>query len=66
MKFDKTSFWIRLYDIPPFFMTINTANSVGALFGEVIEVDDREIIMGGRFIMVRVIMDITKPLRRGP
>ena len=47
-------------------MTVENARMIGRMLGEVVEVDDREIVAGvGWGLRVRVEMDISKALSKG-
>ncbi|TXG49311.1 hypothetical protein EZV62_025186 [Acer yangbiense] len=65
LKFDKVDFWVQISNLPLLCMTREIAKFLGGIVGEVREVDSRP--MGdclGKFVRVRVAVDITKPLRR--
>lgn len=64
--FDKVSFWVQLHDIPTRRMTRETDEKIGRMLGEIEEVDiPATANLLGKFIRVRVKMDITKPLCQG-
>ncbi|TXG53973.1 hypothetical protein EZV62_019229 [Acer yangbiense] len=65
MSFNKAAFWIRILNVPLLCMTKDIGLFLGSLIGEV-----REIAVGPlgecvrKFIRVRVVIDIDKPLHR--
>lgn len=65
MKFDHVSFWVRLYDLPIGMSNNTSAKTLGVKIGEVLEVDESSSSAYGKFLRVRVRVDITKQLRRG-
>ncbi|TXG51132.1 hypothetical protein EZV62_023656 [Acer yangbiense] len=65
LKFDKVEFWVQISNLPLLCMTKEIAQFIGDIIGEVREVDTsptRDCL--GKFVRVRVAVDITKPLRR--
>ncbi|XP_073135877.1 F-box/kelch-repeat protein At3g23880-like [Henckelia pumila] len=64
-SYPKTRFWVRAFDVPPEGMTIDIGTLIGNAVGESIgvEADDSGQCLGP-FMRIRVLMDITKPLRR--
>ncbi|KAL8167341.1 hypothetical protein V2J09_008840 [Rumex salicifolius] len=65
MTFDKSEFWVRIYDLPISMMNLNMTKKLGASLGEVSEIDEPNLVMCGRFIRIRVVVDLKKLLRRG-
>lgn len=65
MTFEESPFWIRLYDLPFSAMNRETAVMLGNRIGEVLDVDESTVRVCGKFIRLRVMLNITKPLRRG-
>lgn len=64
--FEKVSFWVQLHDVPTRRMTRETGEKIGRTLGEIEEVDiPATANLLGKFIRVRVKMEITKPLCRG-
>ncbi|XP_031131711.1 uncharacterized protein LOC116033096 [Ipomoea triloba] len=63
--FSKTEFWVQIHKIPQRFSNPKIAEIIGAHLGEFIK-SDLEHFDGTRsaLIRVRVILDITKPLKR--
>ncbi|TXG50019.1 hypothetical protein EZV62_025894 [Acer yangbiense] len=65
MKFDKVAFWIQIHKVPLLCMTSEIGRFLGSMIGEVKEIDDGgsgDCV--GKYIRVRVVVDVTKPLRR--
>ncbi|ONH94853.1 hypothetical protein PRUPE_7G035300 [Prunus persica] len=57
------TFWVQLHGIPGFCMTVAVAQAVGAIFGEVLWVDNRDgDDCVGRFIRIRAYFDVDLPL----
>ncbi|KAL5819940.1 hypothetical protein ACOSQ4_023782 [Xanthoceras sorbifolium] len=64
--FSLVPFWIQLYNLPLVCMNKEAGIYLGGLIGEVQEIDSGgsgDCL--GKFIRVRVLIDINKPLRRG-
>ena len=65
LRFNKATFWVQVHDIPIRYMSQKVAESLCETVGEVIRsigVADEE---GGRFMRVRVTIDLNLPLCRG-
>ncbi|KAM7526648.1 hypothetical protein LguiA_016550 [Lonicera macranthoides] len=66
MQFSHAKFWVRLYNLPFLCRSREIVSIIGGKIGDVVDVD-----MGmngdglGKFIRVRVIIDISKSLKRG-
>ncbi|KAL5847373.1 hypothetical protein ACOSQ3_010897 [Xanthoceras sorbifolium] len=66
MRFNKDEFWIQIHNIPIFCMNREVDSFLGAQLGELCEID-----LGatgdclGKYLRVRVRIDISKALRRG-
>lgn len=65
MKFDKTPFWIRIYDVPLRARQDDILHQIGNRFGEVIEIDKNTTFGIARSIRIKVILDLTKPVKKG-
>ncbi|KAL5834742.1 hypothetical protein ACOSQ3_014337 [Xanthoceras sorbifolium] len=65
MKFNKVDFWIQLHNIPLVCMNKRVAKLLAETLGVVVEIpiDTREC--WGKFMRVKVGIDITKPLKKG-
>uniref|UniRef100_A0A803N338 CCHC-type domain-containing protein n=1 Tax=Chenopodium quinoa TaxID=63459 RepID=A0A803N338_CHEQI len=63
--FDTCPFWIRLLDVPFGKRTSRFAREVGDCIGECLEVDESDPIGWEEYMRVKVLVNITKPLRRG-
>ncbi|XP_057444409.1 uncharacterized protein LOC130736614 [Lotus japonicus] len=58
-------FWVRIYDLPLKYRTEEAVTQIGKSLGEVMEFDKSAECVAGKYMRVRVILDLTKPLRRG-
>lgn len=65
LSFDKAPFWIRLYNLPLAAVTRKMIDTIGATFGGILEVNEGDLYVCGRFVRMRVMIDLSKPLRRG-
>ncbi|KAL5538414.1 hypothetical protein UlMin_043108 [Ulmus minor] len=65
MSFSKAPFWVQLHNIPVFCMSKAVGSILGNMVGLVQEVEcNQDELCLGTFIRVRVIIDISKPLKR--
>lgn len=65
ISFTNASFWIQIHNIPILCMNRETESYLGSLLRRVEDVDSGETgDCLGKFLRVRVNLDITKPLRR--
>ncbi|TXG72009.1 hypothetical protein EZV62_000588 [Acer yangbiense] len=65
MKFNKVAFWVQIHNVPLLCMTAEIGKFLGEMVGEVKEVDtgkSGECV--GKYIRVRVVIQVDKPLRR--
>lgn len=62
ISLDRASFWIHIYDLPLKGITREVGHRIGNE-GEEIDIDEGAVGWG-RFLRIRVQLDITKPLRR--
>jgi hypothetical protein len=66
VKFIYSAFWIRIYNLPILSMVKEVGEDIGNNIGRLVEVDVPENGIGwGRFLRIRVEIDVTKPLLRG-
>lgn len=65
MKFNKTPFWIRMYDVPMAGRTELCVQQIGARFGEVVDIDRSTLDGFAKSIHIRVVLDLSKPIKRG-
>jgi hypothetical protein len=64
--FDKAAFWVRMIDLPLACMSLEIGKRIGASMGEVEHVDtDGEGIGWGKYLRVKIRLDLHKPLQRG-
>lgn len=65
MSLDSTSLWARIYDLPLRLRTDNMAVRLGNMMGTFEEDDNRDINRLGKFMRVKVSIDLKKPVKRG-
>lgn len=65
MDLSQSLFWIRGYNVPIGFRTQKVATMIEGALGEFVEWDGREESWLGLFICIKVMIDISKPLRKG-
>lgn len=66
LEFEKVAFWVQMYNLPLACMNKAMGLHIGALVGEVEEVDvDEEEVGWGKYLRVRIILDLSKPLSEG-
>ena len=66
IKFDKSPFWVQIHGLPTMRQTETVGLSIEATLGEVEKVDANEKgFCLGKFIRIRVLMDISMPLCQG-
>ena len=66
VKFSRSAFWIRVINLPIKCMIREVAEDIGNAIGRFIEADLPESGLGwGRYLRVRVEIDVTQPLLRG-
>ena len=64
LKFNSTTFWVQVHDIPVRFMNLKVAEGICSTMGTVVRKPETEM-HGGSFMRVRVNVDVTRPLSRG-
>lgn len=65
MQFNKTPFWIRVYDVPIIGRKETILTQIGNRFGEVLEIDSSTLDGLAKSIRIRVLLDLSKPIKRG-
>ena len=66
IKFDKSPFWVQIHGLPTMCQTETVGLSIEATLGEVEKVDaNKKGFCLGKFIRIRVLMDISMPLCQG-
>ena len=63
LKFNSTTFWVQVHDIPVRFMNPKVAEGICSTVGTVVRKSETEM-NGGSFMRVRVNVDVTRPLSR--
>ncbi|KAK9984156.1 hypothetical protein SO802_033681 [Lithocarpus litseifolius] len=63
LNYERVPFWVQVYDIPFSFMNKTVAKGLCSGIGEVCP-SDFSVMEGSDHVRVRVILDISKPLRR--
>lgn len=61
----KMAFWVRVYDLPFKLRTEAFAKRIGGLIGECLEADSKEYNRLGKFLRIKVNIDLRHPLKRG-
>ncbi|TXG54199.1 hypothetical protein EZV62_019455 [Acer yangbiense] len=64
LKFNKADFWIQIHEIPIMCMNRRIAKWLAEQIGEVVEIPSESRECWGRFLRVKVRIDISKPLKR--
>ncbi|XP_058756011.1 uncharacterized protein LOC131629230 [Vicia villosa] len=59
------AFWVRIYELPLALRIEAMAKKLGNILGEFVEADPKEAYRNGRFLHVKVKVDLKKPLKRG-
>jgi hypothetical protein len=66
IKFDRASFWIRMFKLPLGCMGREVGRKIGATVGVVEAVDaDARGVAWGEYLRVKISLDLSKPLARG-
>ena len=65
LDFGYSKFWVQIHHLPFSHLTPETAMDIGQTLGTVVLSEDTSDMMGGNFMRVRVIIDISQPLCRG-
>ncbi|TXG51369.1 hypothetical protein EZV62_023893 [Acer yangbiense] len=64
LMFNKTAFWIQIHEIPIMCMNRRTAKWMAEQIGEAVELPSESRECWGKFMRVKVRIDISKPLKR--
>ncbi|XP_058748819.1 uncharacterized protein LOC131621797 [Vicia villosa] len=59
------TFWTRVYDLPLMLRSETMARKLGQILGTFEEIDMKEGNRSGRFLRIRVTIDLNNPLKRG-
>ncbi|GAU21788.1 hypothetical protein TSUD_329120, partial [Trifolium subterraneum] len=65
LAMDSVSFWVRVYDLPLKLRSEGIAKKLGNTVGTFEEMDMKESNRMGKFLRMRVYVDLKKPLKRG-
>lgn len=58
-------FWVRIYDLPLNMRSDQMGKKIGDTIGKFVEADQRECNRSGRFLRIKVALDLHKPIKRG-
>ncbi|XP_058725488.1 uncharacterized protein LOC131596762 [Vicia villosa] len=58
-------FWVRVYELPLMLRSEAMAKKLGGILGKFEEMDMKEANRNGRFLRIKVTMDLKLPLKRG-
>ncbi|TXG73753.1 hypothetical protein EZV62_002332 [Acer yangbiense] len=64
LRFNKADFWVQIHDIPILCMNRRTAKWMAEQLGEVVEIPLESKECWGKYMRVKVRLDILKPLKR--
>ncbi|KAK2634491.1 hypothetical protein Ddye_029283 [Dipteronia dyeriana] len=64
MKFNMTAFWVQLYNIPLLGMNMMGAIVLAEKIREIIEIPNESKECCGKFLHVKVVIDVTRLIRR--
>lgn len=65
LEMHSSEFWARIYDLPLKLRSDAMAQKLGDVLGKFVEVDSKEGNRLGKFLRVKVSIDLRKPLKRG-
>ncbi|XP_058752497.1 uncharacterized protein LOC131625674 [Vicia villosa] len=60
-----SSFWVRVYDLPLILRSETMAKKLGNIMGSFEEMDSKEAHRTGRFLRIKVLINLKEPLKRG-
>ncbi|XP_058784267.1 uncharacterized protein LOC131659014 [Vicia villosa] len=60
-----SSFWVRIYDLPLMLRSETMAKKLGGIVGTFEEMDIKEAHRNGRFLRIKVMVNLKEPLKRG-
>ncbi|TXG48504.1 hypothetical protein EZV62_024379 [Acer yangbiense] len=64
LSFSKAEFWVQIHDIPIMCMNRCMAKWLAAQIGDIIEIPSKSRECWGKFLRVKVLIDISRPLKR--
>ncbi|TXG48811.1 hypothetical protein EZV62_024686 [Acer yangbiense] len=64
LSFNKAKFWVQIHDIPIMCMNRRMAKWLAEQIGEVIDIPSESRDCWGKFLRVKVLIDISRPLKR--
>ncbi|TXG69371.1 hypothetical protein EZV62_004306 [Acer yangbiense] len=64
LSFSKTAFWVQIHDIPIMCMNRRTVKWLAEQIGKVIEIPTESRDCWGKYLRVKVLIDISRPLKR--
>ncbi|TXG69845.1 hypothetical protein EZV62_004780 [Acer yangbiense] len=65
IRFDQAEFWVQIHNVPLFCMTKRIWSLLGSIIGEVMDIDKGASgDCDGKYLKVRVVIDVGKPLQR--
>jgi len=65
MAMDSTPFWVRVYDLPLKLRSEWIAKKTGNMVGKFLEMDEKKCNRMGKFLRIRISIDLKKPLKKG-
>ncbi|WJX41610.1 hypothetical protein P8452_28938 [Trifolium repens] len=65
LEMNKVAFWVRVYELPLKVRSDSMAKKLGNIIGQFEETDPLERNRTGRFLRLKVLIDLRKPLKRG-
>jgi hypothetical protein len=65
LEMNKVAFWVRIYELPLKIRSDSMAKKLGNIIGQYEETDPNDRNRTGRFLRLKVSIDLRKPLKRG-